>query len=128
MSYHFSKTVKGTWDQTREQLATQMKAEGFGVLTEIDMQKALKDKLGVEFRRYSIFGFCNPNFAHQALQAEPYIGTMLPCNIVMQQHEDGQIEVSAIDPVASMQAIENPKLATLASEVRAKLERGILAL
>ncbi|MBS1782184.1 MAG: DUF302 domain-containing protein [Bacteroidetes bacterium] len=128
MSYHFSKTVLDTWDHTQEKLASLMKAEGFGILTEIDMQKALKDKLGVEFRRYSIFGFCNPNFAYQALQTEPYIGTMLPCNVVMQQYEDGRIEVSAVDPVASMQAIKNPTLATLASEVRAKLERGILAL
>lgn len=105
----------------KEALAT----EGFGVLTEIDIRQTMKKKLDVEFRPYVILGACNPPFAHKALIAENRIGTMLPCNVVVQQLEDGKIEVAAIDPVASMQAVDNPALAGIAGEVRDRLKRVV---
>jgi uncharacterized protein (DUF302 family) len=102
-----------------------LKKEGFGILTDIDVQKTLKNKLDVDFRKYRILGACNPPFAYEALKLENKIGTMLPCNVVVQEHPDGTIEVSAIDPVASMKAIENPKLREVAAQVQAKLKRVI---
>ncbi len=128
MSYHFSKTVTGSWDEAREQVTEALKKEGFGILTEINMQATLKNKLGVDLRPYVILGACNPNFAYEALKAEPYIGTMLPCNVIMQETGEGNIEISAIDPVASMMAIENEQLTGVASEVRSKLQRAIESL
>ena len=102
-----------------------LKREGFGLLTDIDVKATMKAKLGEEFRPYRILGACNPQLAHRALMLEDKIGTMLPCNVIVQQHADGTAEVSAVDPVASMQAIENPRLAEVAKEVRAKLERVV---
>ena len=102
-----------------------LKREGFGLLTDIDVKATMKAKLGEEFRPYRILGACNPQFAHRALMVEDKIGTMLPCNVIVQQHADGAAEVSAVDPVASMQAIENPRLAEVAKEVRAKLKRVV---
>lgn len=125
MSYYFSKTVNGNWDNAREKVTEALKEEGFGILTEIDVKATLKKKLDVDFRPYVILGACNPAFAYEALKSEKNIGTMLPCNVIMQETKDGHIEISAIDPVASMQAIENDKLGKVATEVRSKLQRVI---
>ncbi|GEO43006.1 hypothetical protein SAE02_71540 [Skermanella aerolata] len=125
MSYHFSKTLDMSFDEALSATTESLKRHGFGVLTEIDVKETLKKKLGVDFRPYRILGACNPKMAYQALQAEDKIGTMLPCNVIVQQHEDGRIEVSAVDPVASMQAIQNPALADTAGEVRDMLRSAI---
>ena len=126
--YHFTKEVSASFDDAIAQVTEALKREGFGILMEIDVQSALKQKLGVEFRKYRILGACNPAMAHQALQIEGKIGTMLPCNIVVQETAAGQVEVSAIDPVASMQAVNNPKLTEVAQAVQAKLKAVIEAL
>lgn len=118
MSYHFSTTVDAPLEATLRTVTEALKARGFGILTEIDVQATLKQKLGVEFRPYRILGACNPAFAYRALQAEDKIGTMLPCNVIVQEREDGTCEVSAVDPVASMAAVENPAVAEIAQEVR----------
>jgi uncharacterized protein (DUF302 family) len=122
MAYHFSAEVSGPFDQTIDKVTAALGEKGFGVLTRIDVKETLKKKLGVEFRPYTILGACNPNFAHQALQAEDKIGTMLPCNVIVQETSDGKIEVSAVDPIASMQAIDNPALGAIANEVRQRLK------
>ena len=127
MSYYMAKTVQGGFDETIERVTDALKAEGFGVLTQINVQATMKEKLGIEFRPYRILGACNPPFAHRALTAEEHIGTMLPCNVIVQE-KDGAAEVAAIDPVASMQAVENPELIAIAGEVREKLARVIAAL
>ena len=123
-TYHFSKTLpKGVhFDDAIVRATEALKSEGFGVLTEIDVMATLKKKLDVNFRPYRILGACNPQFAYQALQSEDKVGTMLPCNVVVQQHDDGTIEVSAIDPVASMMAVQNNALGGVATEVQAKLK------
>ena len=125
MSYHFSKRLNVPFDQAVSRVTEALKREGFGVLTDIDVKATMKAKLGEDFRPYRILGACNPQLAHHALKLEDKIGTMLPCNVIVQQHTDGAVEVSAVDPVASMQAIENPRLAEVANEVRAKLQRVI---
>lgn len=125
MSYYFSKTIKDTIEGAKVKVTQSLKEEGFGVLTEIDISATLKKKLNVDFRPYLILGACNPQFAHQALQAERNIGTMLPCNVILQENQQGLIEVSAVDPVASMQAVDNNSLAHIAAEVRSKLQRVI---
>lgn len=126
MSYYFNKTVKGkTFDQAIEDVTAELKKEGFGVLTEIDVRETLKKKLDVDFKKYKILGACNPSFAHQALQNEDKIGVMLPCNVIVEEHENGDIEVSAVDPVASMSAVENSNLADIAGEVRDRLKKVI---
>ena len=125
MQYYFSKTLRMPFDAVIGAVTEELKKEGFGILTDIDVQATLKKKLGVEFKKYRILGACNPNFAHKALQAESRIGTMLPCNVIVQETEGGDIEVSAIDPIASMQAIENPGLGEIAKQVRAKLKKVI---
>lgn len=125
MKYHFSKTVDLPMEAAVSATTEALKKHGFGVLTEIDVQATLKKKLDVDFRPYRILGACNPKMAYQALQAEDKIGTMLPCNVVLQEHHSGRTEISAVDPVASMQAIENPKLAGIASSVRAALQEVI---
>jgi uncharacterized protein (DUF302 family) len=124
MDYHFTTTVSGSFDEALSRVTDELAKEGFGVLTRIDVQATLKAKLGVDFRRYTILGACNPGFAHRALQAEDRIGTMLPCNVVVQEKIDG-VEVSAVDPVASMAAIDNPALAGIAAEVRKRLQAVI---
>lgn len=128
MSYHFSKTVDQSFDQAIETVTKELKEKGFGVLSEIDIKETLKKKLDVDFRNYRILGACNPPNAYKALQAEPHIGLMLPCNVIVQEHKDGSVEVSAVDPVASMQAIENPSLGKVAEDVRAMLREVINAL
>lgn len=128
MSYYFSKTMQCTFDRAIDRAIEELKKEGFGVLTEIDIKDTLQKKLNVNFYRYKILGACNPQFAYKALSAENKIGTMLPCNVIVQEHENGQVEVSAVDPVASMMAIENEQLETVAAEVQQKLKNVIAAL
>lgn len=125
MSYHFSKTVNEDFDTAISKVTDELKKEGFGVLTEIDVKDTLKKKLDVDFRKYKILGACNPHFAHQALLAEDIVGTMLPCNVIVQERENGKVEVSAVDPVASMMAIQNENLAKIAGDVRTKLKNVI---
>jgi uncharacterized protein (DUF302 family) len=125
MSYYFSKVVDLSFDDTVQRVTEQLKTEGFGVLTEIDVKATLKKKLDVDFRNYKILGACNPPFAYRALQAERMIGTMLPCNVIIQEVSAGQTEVAAIDPVASMQAVGNAELAGIADQVRSKLKSVI---
>jgi uncharacterized protein (DUF302 family) len=122
MSYYFAKTISASFDDAVSRTRDALKAEGFGVITEIDVQKTLKTKIDVEFRPYLILGACNPTMAHQALQVEDKVGTMLPCNVVVQERAKGSVEIAAIDPVASMQAIGNPALTEKAAEVAAKLQ------
>jgi uncharacterized protein (DUF302 family) len=102
--------------------------EGFGIITEIDVKKTLRKKLGVDFRAYKILGACNPTLAHQALQLEDKVGTMLPCNVVVQEIGDGRVEIAAVDPVASMSAIDNPQLKAIAAAVADRLKRVIASL
>jgi uncharacterized protein (DUF302 family) len=128
MSYHHSRVIDASFEQAIERVIAALKAQGFGVLTDVDVQKTLRDKLGVDFRRYRILGACNPPLAHRALQLEEKIGTMLPCNVIVQEIADGKVEVSAVDPVASMQAVGNPKLLEVASTVQTKLKAVIAAL
>jgi uncharacterized protein (DUF302 family) len=125
MTYHFSKVVTVPFEEAIEQVTEALKEKGFGVLTTIDVKATLKKKIDADFRPYTILGACNPHFAYKALQSEDKIGTMLPCNVVVQQTSDGQVEVSAVDPLASMQAIENPDLETTAQEVRGLLRAVI---
>ena len=128
MSYHFSKTISSDFDAAIETVTAALAAKGFGVLTTIDVSGTLKKKLDKDIPPYTILGACNPAYAYQALQAENKIGTMLPCNVIVQQTEDGKIEVSAIDPAASMQAVENPQLGVIAGDVRIMLKSVIDAL
>jgi uncharacterized protein (DUF302 family) len=125
MEYYFSKTVSGSFDNAIQKVTESLKAEGFGILTEIDIKATLKKKLDVDFYNYKILGACNPPFAYKALLAEDKIGTMLPCNVIVQEKVAGQVEVSAVDPSASMQAIENDSLRDIATEVRARLKKVI---
>jgi uncharacterized protein (DUF302 family) len=128
MTYYFAKTLDLPFDAAIEKVTEALKAEGFGVLTEIDVQKTLKAKLDVDFRPYRILGACNPGFAHKALIAEDKIGTMLPCNVIVQDAGDGKTEVAAVDPMASMQAVDNGELGEIAGSVRDKLKAVIAAL
>ena len=125
MAYYFNKFITASFDEARARTAAALKIEGFGILTEIDVQKTLKEKIGVEFRRYTILGACNPKLAFEALQLEDNIGTMLPCNVVLQEREWGQVEITAIDPVASMQAVDNAQLKDAARQVGEKLKRAV---
>jgi uncharacterized protein (DUF302 family) len=125
MDYYFTKLLTIDFDTAIRKVIEQLKAEGFGVLTEIDLKSTFKKRLDVDFYNYKILGACNPSFAYKALQSEDKIGTMLPCNVIVQEKETNKIEVSAVDPVASMQAIENPDLADIAQQVREKLKKVI---
>jgi len=125
MSYYFTKTLSCTFPEAVQATTEGLKAEGFGVLTEIDVKATLKQKLDVDFREYRILGACNPALAHKALLAEDKIGLMLPCNVIVQDLGGGRVEVSAVDPVASMSAVENPGLAGTAQAVRSKLQSVI---
>ena len=128
MTYHFTKRLRVPFETAIGQVIEALKQRGFGILTEIDVQQTLKKKLDVDFRPYRILGACNPPLAYQALQAEDKIGTMLPCNVIVQDVGGGMVEVSAVDPVASMAAIDNPKLATIAATVQAKLREVVESL
>ncbi|REE07746.1 uncharacterized protein (DUF302 family) [Winogradskyella pacifica] len=125
MSYYFSKTINGKFETIEVKVRALLKDEGFGVLMEIDMQATLKEKLNKDFRKYKILGACNPPFAFKALEAEDKIGTMLPCNVILQEHYQNNIEVSAINPMVSMQAVGNSTLESVAQEVSSKLENVI---
>ncbi len=124
MNYYFSVRIPGTIDSVRPTVEALLKEEGFGILTEIDVKETLKKKLDVDFPGYVILGACNPPFAYQALQREEKIGLMLPCNVILQQ-KNGEVEVSAIDPIASMAAVDNPGLQEVAKQVREKLQTVI---
>ena len=125
MSYYFAKNVNLPFDEAIVRVTDELKKEGFGVLTDIDVRATLKKKLDVEIRNYRILGACNPPFAHRALLTEDKIGTMLPCNVIVQEHAPGVVEVAAVDPVASMAAVDNPDLGSIAGEVRARLQRVV---
>jgi uncharacterized protein (DUF302 family) len=125
MSYYFSKTLSVGFDDAVRRSIEGLKKEGFGIITEIDVKETFKKKINVDFRNYRILGACNPTLAHEALQLEDKVGTMLPCNVVVQDAGGGRTEVAAIDPVASMQAIENPHLKRAAEQVGAKLKKFI---
>ena len=126
MNYYFKTTMSNTtFDEAIEKTIKELQKEGFGVLTEIDIKSTLKKKLDVDFYNYKILGACNAPFAYKALQAEDKIGTMLPCNVIIQEKEPGKIEVSAVDPLSSMVSVENKSLGDIAAEVRDKLKRVI---
>lgn len=125
MSYYFSKTLHSSFDDAIRRTTEALKQEGFGIITEIDVKETLKKKIDIEFRNYRILGACNPLLAHEALLLEDKVGTMLPCNVVVQDIGNGMVEVAAIDPVASMMAIDNPRLKSAAKEVQTKLRKAI---
>jgi uncharacterized protein (DUF302 family) len=125
MTYYFSKTVPLSFDEAVQKTTEALKREGFGIITEIDVKQTLKAKIGVDFRNYRILGACNPRLAHEALQLEDKVGTMLPCNVIVQEAGDGKTEVAAIDPVASMQAIDNLQLRDAARGVQGMLKQVI---
>ncbi len=125
MSYYFSKIVDDSFDDAIERVTKHLGDAGFGVLTTIDVSATLKKKIDVDFQRYTILGACNPKFAHQALLAEDKIGTMLPCNVIVQETADGKVEVAAVDPMASMMAVKNASLGDVASQVQGMLKNVI---
>jgi uncharacterized protein (DUF302 family) len=125
MSFYFSKTVPMKFEEATSRTIEELKIEGFGILTEIDVTGTLKRKLNVDFPNYTILGACNPPFAYRALQAEPHIGVMLPCNVIIRELEDGTTEVAAVDPLSSMQAIQNEELQKIAHEIQVKLKKVI---
>lgn len=128
MTYYFAKTIRSTFEEAIQQVTQRLKEEGFGIITQMDVKHTLKTKIGVDFRDYRILGACNPQLAYEALQIEDKVGTMLPCNVIVQDLGGGQTEIAAIDPVASMAAIDNPQLKQAAEQVRQKLRRVIEAL
>jgi uncharacterized protein (DUF302 family) len=129
MSYHYSLRFKDiSFDDAVERVTGELKKEGFGVLTQIDVKETLKTKIDVDFRRYKILGACNPSLAHKALRTEDKVGVFLPCNVVVQEHENGEIEVSAVDPVASMASVGNKDLECIAEDVQKKMKRVIEAM
>jgi uncharacterized protein (DUF302 family) len=125
MSYYFSKTVNDDFDAAIEKVTEELKKEGFGILTQIDVKETLKKKIDVDFKKNRILGAFNPHFAYEALKVEDKVGTMLPCNIIVQEHEDGKVEISAVNPVSSMMAIKNETLEGIATQVKEKLDRVI---
>jgi len=128
MEYYFSKTLTTSFDEAVERTTDALKTEGFGIISVINMHEKLNEKLGINFRKYRILGACNPGFAFKALQAEEKVGTMLPCNVIVIDKENGETEVSAINPIASMMAIHNTALEMVAIEVTEKLKRVIESL
>ena len=126
MSYYFNKVLTGkSFEEAIELVTAELKKEGFGVLTEIDVKETLKKKIDVDFKKYKILGACNPHFAYKALSSEDKIGVFLPCNVVVEEHENGTVEVSAVDPLASMSSVKNDALGSLAIEIQEKLKRVI---
>ncbi len=123
--YYLNKTVNLSFEETVTRITEELKKEGFGILTEIDMQATLKKKLDVDMHPYKILGACNPPFAYKAVQTESHIGLLLPCNVIVQDAGQGKTEVAAIDPLVSLSRVDNPALETVAREVRAKLQRAI---
>jgi len=125
LSYYFAKTLETDFESAVQRATEALKAHGFGIITQIDVRDTFKAKIGVDFRDYRILGACNPQLAHEALKIEDKVGTMLPCNVVVQDVGGGRVEIAAIDPVASMRAIDNPRLKLAAEQVREKLMRAI---
>ena len=126
MSYYFNKVLKGAqFEEAIERVTAELKKEGFGVLTTIDVQKTLKNKIDVDFKKYTILGACSPHYAHQALLHEDKLGVLLPCNVIVEEHKNGDVEVSAVDPIASMSAVKNEALGSLAIEIQQKLQTVI---
>jgi len=125
MSYYLARTVPLAFDETIGRVTAALKKEGFGILTDIDVQATLKLKLDADMPKYRILGACNPAFAHQALQIENKLGVLLPCNVIVREERVGQTEIAAIDPVSSMERTGNPKLAAVADEVRTRLQRAV---
>ncbi|WP_300441463.1 DUF302 domain-containing protein [Christiangramia sp.] len=125
MEYHFNKTITGEFEEVIEKVTDELEKEGFGVLTEINVTETLKKKLDVDFKKYRILGACNAPYAHKALKAEDKIGTMLPCNVIVQEMGNGKIEVAAVNPMASMQAVKNKDLEQIAIEIGDKLKQVI---
>lgn len=125
MNYYFNKILKEDFNSVIDRVTEELKKEGFGILTEIDVKETLKKKLDVDFKKYRILGACNPPYAHKALEAEDKIGTMLPCNVIVQEISDGMVEVAAVNPMASMQAVENEMLKKIAEDITAKLKNVI---
>jgi len=125
MKYYFNKKLNEDFDKVIEKVTEELKNEGFGILTEIDVKETLKKKLDVDFKKYKILGACNPPYAHKALEAEDKIGTMLPCNVIVQEIEEGTVEVAAVNPMSSMQAVENEQLKEVAEEITNRLEHVI---
>ena len=125
MKYYIEKTTNYSFDEAVERVTEELKKEGFGVLSEINIHEKLKEKLDVDFRKYRILGACNPASAYKALQVENKIGTMLPCNVIVQELGNGKTEVAAVNPIASMMAVENPELENIAKEIRTKLQKVI---
>lgn len=129
MSYCFSKILKSnSFDDAIKQVTAALKVEGFGILTEISIDQTLKKKIDVDFKKYTILGACNPKFAYKALKSEDKIGVFLPCNVIVEAHENKDIEVSAVDPIASMMSVKNSDLGELAMEIQQKLKRAINSL
>ena len=128
MKYYIAKTASGDFSAVVERVIESLKAEGFGILTDIDVKATMKKKLDINFRDYRILGACNPPLAHQALSADDKIGTMLPCNVIVQDLGGGKIEVAAINPAVSMEHVGNPTLNTIAESVTGKLKRVITAI
>ncbi|OFY50297.1 MAG: hypothetical protein A2W85_16210 [Bacteroidetes bacterium GWF2_41_31] len=125
MKYYISKKINAGFEQAVQLVTESLKTEGFGVLTEINIHDKLKEKLEIDFRKYRILGACNPAYAYKALLEEDKIGVMLPCNVIVQDLGNNEVEVAAIDPVASMTAIENPKVKAVATEIQQKLKKAI---
>ena len=126
MSYYFSKVVKDkNFDEAVAYVTEELKKEGFGVFTEINVKETLKKKIDVDFKKYKILGACNPQSAYKALQGEDKIGVFLPCNVIVEEHENGEIEVSAVDPIASMMSVKNEALGSVATEIQQKLKRFV---
>jgi uncharacterized protein (DUF302 family) len=125
MSYYFSKTVSSSFNDAIDRVTEKLAEQGFGILTEIDVKATMKKKLDVDFPQYKILGACNPPFAYEALQAEDKIGTMLPCNVIVRETQDGEVEVAAVDPISSMQAVQNESLGKIAGEVQTRLKNVI---
>ena len=128
MTYYFSKVLDLPFEQAKEHTVAALKAKGFGIITEIDMKGTFKKKLDKDIRPYHILGACNPNYAYEALQKENKIGTMLPCNVIVQELDNGKVEVSAVNPVASMTAIDNAGLKELAGQVEVMLKEAVESL
>jgi len=128
MAYYFNKIIDSSFEEAITKVTEALKSQGFGVLTEIDVKATMKQKLDVDFRNYRILGACNPPFAYKALSVEDKIGTMLPCNVIVQELSDGKIEIAAIDPIASMSAVQNPALSDIAFEVQDRLKKVVESL
>lgn len=125
MSYYLNRTVKLSFDEAVKRITESLAQEGFGILTDIDVQATLKKKLGADVPPYRILGACNPTLAHQALQAEDKLGVMLPCNVIVRATEDGRVEIASIDPASAMERIGNPQLTPVAAQVRDKLQLAL---